>query len=151
MAADEREFVTEQWLYAGVRLDSKGKPLHQWHVVGSDEPMWFSHGATVIGGTYAIEVHRGENTSASARFASLQFDRDAGFDEKAPQWTVEHRAAQAELEATRAEARMKRDGVELIGDLTLAEARTMYHKATAGQKAGVMTTIIKFLMSGEPK
>lgn len=147
--ADEREFVTEQWLYAGVRLDGKGKALHEWYTVGSDDAMWFSHGASVIGGTYSILVSHGENTVA--RFASLQFDRDAGLSEKAPEWTVLHRSAQAELENTRAEARLKREGVERIGDLTLAEARSMYRKATAGQKAGVMTTVIKFLTTGEPK
>jgi hypothetical protein len=143
-------FVTETWLFAGMRLDSKGKPIYEYYATQEpNERMLFDHKVSTVGALYEIPVKRdGERTTA--RFGHVKYV-GVSEDPRAARWVLEHRAAQAELEAARAESRAKREQGEFIGTMTLAEARTMYHRATAGQKAGVLTMVTKYLLSGEPR
>lgn len=96
--------VVETWLYAGQRLDPKGKIFHAWHD-GHDVVHFVKLPAHIPGHAYAVETIRdGDRLSVrgTPRYLAEQGDRQAT-GRQLDEWRAEHAAAKATVESKRLE------------------------------------------------
>jgi hypothetical protein len=96
----------ETWLYAGQRLDTKGKPFGVWvDEAGGEMHFRKLTSVGIPGGAYAVEVTRAETGTTvhgHPRYLAEQSEREPT-EAQRERWLAEDRAARATLEAKRAE------------------------------------------------
>lgn len=144
------EWQNVEWTYCGRRMNS-GKLSHLW-LDERGERAIFSKGGSVIGGRYTLDVQR-DGDELTARFGTLHFV--GPYEDDDPDgaivagWTLEHRAAQTENEAVRAEKRLARETTGQMGPLTLRQVRHQYQRSTPMAQAGIAAAVLAYLEWGD--
>lgn len=145
----EIEPVNETWLYAGQRVDSKGKTFHAWH--DGHELVTFTKVSGVQPGTaYAVEVIRtGERLSVrgTPRYLGSGADRQPT-QVQADEWRAEHAAAKALVESKRQEkAAVAEDEL----DRALEVLRRHHERLRSYVKKGAFQSYVLGEMQRPPK
>lgn len=142
---NDEQFTVQEWIYAGTRTTPRkpGSSFHAWVAPDGDEK-WFSKAPrlAVVGGIYSVEASTDYSTIkiGTARFIKEAPDRDA--------IVLEHRSHQAAIEADKVVKRIKREGLDAIGDLTLKEARALMFKGVGAQPDGVLAMVVQYMTGG---
>ena len=132
-----KKTATEQWCYAGARVDHKHKEFHVWKDELGEEKLFTKNivRGGVIGALYSVEVERREDGGVTVhgipRFASSELDPQA------PKWQALHKEAKAQIEMHRATKK-----ANPLDELTLAQVREIMRSRLPHQRAGLLAAVI---------
>lgn len=100
--------VEEVWIFAGNRVDAKGRRAHVWQPVGTDELLWFRpRGTYVVGSEYRVQVTRHTDDNLTKHGAAVYVGRH-GDDAVRAKLEAAHRAAETRLRVAALERNDKR-------------------------------------------
>lgn len=143
MTDEVREDLAQrEWTYAGQRVGADGKLYDVWHDAAGVSHHYSKRGGFAVGSVYRVWA---SEDGSRAQFKDAPWVRRSD-DERRSEWDAEHRAAQTEIEARRAEKRVKQE--RPIGGLTLEEVRNLMRARLPHQRAGLLAAVIEYVGGG---
>jgi hypothetical protein len=135
--------ASERWTYIGRRDLGKGGLGHCFLDPEGNELAYTGKAmrAQAIGGHYDVDVNR---DGGSVRARIIRFVGDSE-DSRKPEWEADDRTSYAADELRKAEQRMRREGREQFGNLTLDELHEMYLKQPPGRAAAFLAQVLRYL------
>lgn len=139
----------EEWIYQGVRLNSKDKAVHQWKTPRRGE-LWFAKNIvsySPIGAVYEMTcLPSGSYYTGGDR--APHYLRTLSYEERIDD-SVKTREAQTRLMAISAAKRAKADNGGDVGKMTLAEIARRYRRAVMPDaRAGLLALVIGYVQNG---
>lgn len=142
--ATDEEFTAQEWVYAGKRESTEGKPLDVYYVLidgetGEKNLFSASKSSATIGGVYSVET----NAKGSARLSKARYLRTHDKRAVILEWRALHEAFMGQRATANAERKAKDMGLSALDPIKRA-----YMSTNIEGRVAIEIMIMRYLRKG---